>query len=158
MIIMATSTTVSNNISNSSSSNKTLLASSSSSTTSTMTTTNNAISPPIFDRVMKSNYELFLLFKERKIFSSYLIDIPCPPNTRLSAYDVFDSRGKPRVDVLKIHFIAEGRVTEDVALKIIEDGAKLLRQEKTMVDVEAPITGKNDNRFPSIFIIENILL
>jgi AAA15 family ATPase/GTPase len=120
MIIMATSTTVSNNISNSSSSNKTLLASSPSSTTSTMTTTNNAISPPIFDRVMKN--------------------IPCPPNTRLSAYDVFDSRGKPRVDVLKIHFIAEGRVTEDVALKIIEDGAKLLRQEKTMVDVEAPIT------------------
>jgi serine/threonine-protein phosphatase 2B catalytic subunit len=89
-----------------------------------MTTANNANSPPIFDRVMKN--------------------IPCPPNTRLSAYDVFDSRGKPRVDVLKTHFIAEGRVTEDVALKIIEDGAKLLRQEKTMVDVEAPITGKHN--------------
>ncbi|CAF3733426.1 unnamed protein product [Adineta steineri] len=128
MIIMATSATVSNNISNSSSSNKTSStpASSPPTTTSIMasssstTTTSNSTTPSINDRVIKN--------------------IPCPPNTRLSAYDVFDSRGKPRVDILKAHFIAEGRVCEDVALKIIEDGAKLLRQEKTMVDVEAPIT------------------
>ncbi|CAF0801879.1 unnamed protein product [Adineta steineri] len=125
---MATSATVSNNISNSSSSNKTSStpASSPPTTTSIMasstttTTTSNSTTPSINDRVIKN--------------------IPCPPNTRLSAYDVFDSRGKPRVDILKAHFIAEGRVCEDVALKIIEDGAKLLRQEKTMVDVEAPIT------------------
>ncbi|CAF0888468.1 unnamed protein product [Adineta steineri] len=124
---MATSATVSNNISNSSSSNKTSSTPASSPPTttsimasSTTTTTSNSTTPSINDRVIKN--------------------IPCPPNTRLSAYDVFDSRGKPRVDILKAHFIAEGRVNEDVALKIIEDGAKLLRQEKTMVDVEAPIT------------------
>ncbi|CAF4006159.1 unnamed protein product, partial [Rotaria magnacalcarata] len=119
---MATSTAVpSNIISTSSSPNKTASLSSSPPTTATTIATTDATIPlPTVERIMKT--------------------IPCPPNTRLTVYDVFDSRGKPRVDVLKTHFISEGRVTEDVALKIIEDGAKLLRLEKTMVDVEAPIT------------------
>ncbi|VDD80572.1 unnamed protein product, partial [Mesocestoides corti] len=48
--------------------------------------------------------------------------------------------GKPNIEKLKQHFLLEGRVTDEAALKIINDGAALLREEANVLEIDAPVT------------------
>ncbi|CAH8864257.1 unnamed protein product [Trichobilharzia szidati] len=66
--------------------------------------------------------------------------IPPPPSKLMPSSTVFDSKGRPQLDVIGPHLIAEGRLTEEAILRIISDTSAILKSEKTMLDLEAPIT------------------
>ena len=63
--------------------------------------------------------------------------------TKLSLSEVFDGeKGKPRPVTVMRHFVREGRLEEEAALAIILQAGALLREESTMIEIEAPVTGK----------------
>lgn len=51
--------------------------------------------------------------------------------------------GLPDIKFLKDHFYREGRLTEEQALFILEKGTDILKTEPNLLEVGAPITGKN---------------
>lgn len=90
---------------------------------------------------------VFLAYEKKcydmNLYVAPFLGVPLPPSHRLSLDEVYDRKtNKPRPDILKDHFIKEGRLEEQVALRIISEGTTLLKQEKTMLDIEAPVTGE----------------
>ncbi|XP_042200406.1 serine/threonine-protein phosphatase 2B catalytic subunit alpha isoform [Callorhinchus milii] len=65
--------------------------------------------------------------------------VPFPPAHRLRMKEVYQE-GKPKLETLKSHFVKEGRLEEEVAIQIIDDGAMFFRREKTLVELDAPVT------------------
>jgi serine/threonine-protein phosphatase 2B catalytic subunit len=72
----------------------------------------------------------------------YYTDVQAPamhPPTDEQFFSPHD-RTKPNLQFLKQHFYREGRLTEDQALYIIEEGTKVLKQEPNLLEMDAPIT------------------
>ena len=67
--------------------------------------------------------------------------VSCPPSNKLKITDIFDPQtNKPKMEILRQHLINEGRIEESAVLKIINNGATLLRAEKTLIEIDAPVT------------------
>lgn len=80
--------------------------------------------------------------KDTKQYTERVVkSVQYPVSERLTIDQVYERRtGKPRHDVLRDYFIKEGRIEEDAAIRIIQECTALFRQEKTMLDIEAPVT------------------
>jgi len=66
--------------------------------------------------------------------------VPFPPTQKLSIRDLFNAEGKINVTKLRDHLSQEGRLEDEAAMKIIRNGTELLKKEKTMIEISAPIT------------------
>ncbi|EGD76892.1 hypothetical protein PTSG_08238 [Salpingoeca rosetta] len=65
-----------------------------------------------------------------------------PPAAEVLGVDaILDAKGKPRIDVLREHFRKEGVVTEEAAIQILITAGKVLKEEPTLLEVPAPVTG-----------------
>jgi len=66
--------------------------------------------------------------------------VPFPPTQKLSIRDLYNAEGKVNITKLRDHLSQEGRVEDEAAMKIIRNGSELLKKEKTVVEIAAPIT------------------
>jgi len=66
--------------------------------------------------------------------------VPPPAAVTLYMADAYGADGKPRVDVLREHFRREGRVDEEVAVRILAQGTELLRREPNLLELHTPLT------------------
>jgi serine/threonine-protein phosphatase 2B catalytic subunit len=66
--------------------------------------------------------------------------VPYPATNRLKCEDVFEeTTGMPKIDLLKKHFIKEGRLDESAALRIIKMASAKLKSERNLIEIAQPV-------------------
>ncbi|XP_004365567.2 calcineurin A alpha [Capsaspora owczarzaki ATCC 30864] len=68
-----------------------------------------------------------------------VVDTPAPAANRLTIEEAYKD-DKVDFELIKRHFVSEGRLSEDLALRILREGTAVLRAEETLLNIDAPIT------------------
>ena len=74
-------------------------------------------------------------------------DVPHPATNKPKDEEFFayDSNGAriPNLDFIRAHFLAEGKLTEQQAIYILERATDLLSREPNLLSVPSPVTGES---------------
>ena len=55
------------------------------------------------------------------------------------------------MEKLKAHFLLEGRLTLDQAFFIVETATDIMKEEPTLLELDAPLTGMNPGRLKGLY-------
>lgn len=69
-------------------------------------------------------------------------DVVAPPMWPLGRDRLLDKRGVPNLQLLREHFLKEGRLTLDAASDLITRASAIIKQEPNMLELKYPITGQ----------------
>ena len=65
--------------------------------------------------------------------------VKAPIRYRIKIEDLFDKNDSPNLPRLKEHLINEGRLSEDLVLKIVDMARKLLKLEQNLINLRSPV-------------------
>jgi hypothetical protein len=68
---------------------------------------------------------------------------------------VFGASGRPDEAKLRAHFAKEGRLDEECAARIVREATTILKNEETLLRIEAPLTGSVGWGWASIIFLPN---
>jgi hypothetical protein len=92
-------------------------------------------------------------------------EVVAPPMFPLTLDELRDSRGLPRLDVLRDHLSREGRLTPEASEYLIKGASDIYKQEPNLLRLKYPLTGcftfgfaADIINFCTLFLIENSVL
>ena len=71
-----------------------------------------------------------------------------PPDYTLKICDVFCSlTSSPRPEVIRDHFLKNGKISHFAACQILEEACKVFKAEKNLLEISSPVTSKFNLHF-----------
>ena len=96
---------------------------------------------PLFVTAIHAMFTLLILDLCSNV--DFVAGVPMPVSSKLTMSEVYgDGSTKPDWQKLKTHFMAEGRLEEEVALRILREGAAALKVEPNLLAICPPVTSR----------------